>query len=68
MLQIPTVMPTLGDAIETLDDVTGSTSAKPARSFAAKKILVVDDEPEAVETMAAILREDGYAVDTAATA
>jgi DNA-binding NtrC family response regulator len=33
-----------------------------------KKILIVDDEPDSQETLAAILREDGYLVDAAGTA
>src|SRR5688572_10843738 len=60
-----------GEAFDELDEVSlsspGHVAAK-ARPAAPKKILVVDDEPDAVETMAAILREDGYVVDTAATA
>ena len=57
----------LPDAIDDLDDVS-LPAVRPARPSAPKKILVVDDEPDAVETMAAILREDGYVVDTAGTA
>jgi DNA-binding NtrC family response regulator len=36
--------------------------------LAGKRILVVDDEPDAAETMGAILREDGYQVDVVANA
>src|ERR1044071_1235932 len=64
-------MPTsAGDvAADELDDVTTSSVAvRVARPQGQKKILVVDDEPDAVESMAAILREDGYTVETASTA
>jgi DNA-binding NtrC family response regulator len=47
------------------DDKPAARSVRPS---APKKVLVVDDEPDAVETMAAILREDGHMVDTSATA
>src|SRR5262245_26375623 len=39
-----------------------------ARASSQKKILVVDDEPESQETLAALLREEGYGVDVAGTA
>ena len=45
-----------------------STSPRMRKPAGVKRILVVDDEPDAVESIAAILREDGYLVDTAATA
>src|SRR5581483_7644160 len=38
-------------------------AARPAR-----KVLVVDDDPDAAEAMAALLREDGHSVDTVASA
>ena len=64
-------MPTSLDALDELDDVVSHRSTPAARSVrpaTQKKILLVDDEPDAVESMAAVLREDGYAVDTAGTA
>lgn len=47
-------------------------SAKPASNFqipsASPRVLVVDDEPSVLETIAAILSREGYAVATAETA
>jgi DNA-binding NtrC family response regulator len=61
--------PSLGDALDSRDEVvTSSAPAARARPAATKKILVVDDEPEVVEGLAAVLREDGYLVDTSANA
>jgi DNA-binding NtrC family response regulator len=59
-----------GDAADRMDeaDLSPTLAPRAQRPTAAKKILVVDDEPEAVELMAAILRDDGYMVDTASTA
>src|SRR5262245_50808998 len=62
-------MPTsLGDVLDEIEEVAPQTSVRPTRPAGSKKILVVDDEPDAVESMAAILREDGYTVETAGNA
>src|SRR5262245_33929878 len=62
-------MNSLGDVVEPIEEeLASSPSARAVRPQAAKKLLVVDDEADVVESMAAILREDGYLVDIAATA
>src|SRR5687767_1337132 len=59
---------TLADSsMEKLED-DERPAARSIRPAAPKKVLVVDDEPDAVETMAAILREDGHLVDTSPNA
>src|SRR5215470_14445877 len=60
----------LGDALDEIESSTTSVGSpsRSARPASQKKILLVDDEPDAVESMAAVLREDGYLVDVAATA
>ncbi|MFH0902866.1 MAG: sigma-54 dependent transcriptional regulator [Pseudomonadota bacterium] len=60
-------MSTIGDAVEAFDRSAGSTR-RSLKSGVPKRILVVDDDCEAAESMAAILREDGHSVDTATTA
>ena len=45
-----------------------TTEPRAGNAPAPRKILVVDDEPDAAAGMAMLLREEGYAVDTAATA
>src|SRR5262245_17571059 len=58
----------LADAsLEKLEE-EDNKAARSTRPSTPKKVLVVDDEPDAVETMAAILREDGHTVDTSPTA
>src|SRR4051812_21449152 len=43
-------------------------AARRPGALADRKLLVVDDEPEVAETLAQLLREEGYSVDTCGTA
>src|SRR5215831_10298262 len=56
----------VGNAVDDYDEPGPATRS--SRPLSQKKILLVDDEPDAVESMAAVLREDGYVVDCAGTA
>ena len=44
-----------------------STSAKPPSDAAAKRILVVDDEPNIVMSLEFLMKRAGFAVDVGAT-
>lgn len=49
----------------TAPELSASPAARPVPAASGRHLLVVDDEPEAVEAMAAYLREYGYRVSTA---
>ena len=44
----------------------GQASLDPHHVWSVMRVLVVEDEPDLLRVVAATLREDGYAVDTAA--